>query len=190
MAFTEIIKEIRKNSDKICGDIVKSAEERAAAMEKVSSKNQIERESEWDKETKAILDTRTAKVNAKSSAEKKRAIDRAGHDLVEKVFEEARKELLEMPDENYRSLLAPYLRQIPETFSGSAILPHKRSAITKKILAECGITIKKVEEHESLSGGVILTDESSEYNLSFDALLKEARSKHEMKVASILFNKD
>jgi V/A-type H+-transporting ATPase subunit E len=121
----------------------------------------------------------------------------AKQELIDKAFLRAKGLLLQLPDEEYTSLLAklaaPSLTAGNEEITlGQADLMHHESAVRRKINEiaaqkglEPGVTISPAAG--DFEGGLIIRQGNVETNCTFDAILRMLRDDMAGEIAGILF---
>ncbi len=115
--------------------------------------------------------------------------------ILDEVFEQARQQLQNLPDEEYRSLIKKLLLDAVETGDEEVIVDKSESRIDndfiKQINRELGPdykgSLKLSAKRQDLGAGFILTRGKVKTNVSIEVLLDQARKELEIKLAKELF---
>jgi len=115
--------------------------------------------------------------------------------ILEEVFEQARKKVQEMPEQEYRNLCTKLLLEAVETGDEEVILDKKDKRIDQefidrvnKQLSSKGKGELKISDQKlDIGGGFILKRGQIKTNVSLDVLLEQARKELEIDLAKELF---
>jgi V/A-type H+-transporting ATPase subunit E len=121
-------------------------------------------------------------------AEKRRIID--------KVFDQAQKQLQELSDDDYRKLCTKLMLSAVETGDEEVIVDKNETRIDldfiKNVNRELGPgykgNLRLANEKQDLGGGFILRRGKIKSNVSFEVLLDQARKQLEIELAKDLFS--
>ncbi len=186
MALADIVQKILEDAQSDAKQLVHNAEAEAQKIKKdaedqatkISEKSQeeIEQKSqEMERKTKTLAESERKNL----FLNKKRA-------LLEKAFNEAKKELSKMPEKDLVEAFVAFLTTIDE--KDGTIYPAKgQKGIIEKALKTASKNYKTGEEKD-FAGGFLFVGKSSEIDFSFDSIVdKNVRPKVELKIAKILF---
>ena len=187
----KILADARAEADKI----KKQADDKEAnAQAKLS-----EELDEYKKQTKTLA--RQAGEDEKSHILAAARMNIAKEYLAEKrkildgVFEQARQQLQNLPDDEYKSLFKKLLLDAVETGDEEVILDTNEGRINhdfiKQLNRELGPgykgNLKLSKEKQNLGAGFVLTRGKVKTNVSIDVLLDQARKELEIQLAKELF---
>jgi len=106
--------------------------------------------------------------------------------LVDETFNEALLILFSLSEKDYGIILKKLLTPPPKDISSKIITPKEKIGVTKKILNELHIK-NSIISTDKFKGGVIITGDNFEYNLTFENLIANKKKSLEVNVAKILF---
>jgi V/A-type H+-transporting ATPase subunit E len=193
MAVQDILKKIRADAEDAARRIVEEGEA-AAAEVTAEARNRIEAQGERlrgkarqraDEERNRIVTLARLSGRRELLQEKQRLIDR--------VFDETRKSILEMGPDEYRRLIRTFLRDAREAGDVEVIVDVNETRIDQSFLDEVAHEIRGAgrlmlsSERREIGGGFILRSGRTETNCTLETILRDAREKMETEVASILF---
>jgi V/A-type H+-transporting ATPase subunit E len=193
MAVDDILKKIRADAEEAARQIV--AEGKAAADEVTAeARERIESQGgrmrakarqRADEERNRIVTLARLSGRRELLNEKQRLIDR--------VFEETRKSIVEMGRDDYRRLIRAFLRDTHEAGDVEVIVDTNESRIDQGFLDEVARELTGAGrltlsgERRDIGGGFVLRSGRTETNCTLETILRDAREKMETEVASILF---
>jgi len=116
--------------------------------------------------------------------------------ILDEVFKRARQKLGELPDSEYRDLMARLMREAVETGDEEVVVGQDETridqtlvdAVNGKLDADCKRNLRLADERINLAGGFILRRGKIKSNVSIDVLLQQARSNLEIELAQGLFS--
>ncbi len=116
--------------------------------------------------------------------------------ILDEVFKRARQRLGELPDSEYRDLMARLMREAVETGDEEVVVGQNETridqtlvdAVNGKLEADRKRNLRLSDERNNLSGGFILRRGKIKTNVSIDVLLQQARSNLEIELAQGLFS--
>ena len=120
-------------------------------------------------------------------AEKRRILD--------EVFAQARKLLLNLPDDQYRQLMTNLMLKAVETGDEEVIVDENESRIDQELINQVNEQLRSngkgnlrlSDQRQGLGGGFILRRGKIKNNVSFEVLLAQARRELEIELAKELF---
>jgi V/A-type H+-transporting ATPase subunit E len=115
--------------------------------------------------------------------------------ILDEVFEQARQQLQDLPDEEYRALIKKLLLDAIETGDEEVVVDTNEHRIDhefiKQINRQLGPgykgNLKLSNERQNLKAGFILTRGKVKTNVSVEVLLDQARKELEIELAKELF---
>lgn len=131
-----------------------------------------------------VADRKTAVVK---SDIKKYAL-KLKQNLIFEVFADAKKELLNLSDNDYMELMKKLLKEHSENGEGVIISKRDEKRFTQSFLDKmCSEKNLKIIGTGEFDGGFILTTNKYDKTVTIDNLLKEKRKQTEERIAEILF---
>lgn len=198
MAGIEKIKErILEDASKEKQNILKEAEKQAdQVLEEYRKKAEDVRKQILNKAKKEAED-RKRRILSMAQLEQRKVILKAKQDIIDEVFENAKKRLKEIPSEEYNDILYNMLLKGVITGNEEIIVNKRdRSQITPDFIEQVNQELKKLGKNGNIKlsfktgnmlGGFILKSKDIEVNATFDSLIKLEREELETKIAKILF---
>lgn len=116
--------------------------------------------------------------------------------LIDRVFEDARKRLAAMPTDEYRRFIRSIIKESVETGTEEVVIGEGEKRIDQAFLDEVsreiggGAKLTLSDERRRIEGGFILKRGKTETNCALETILRAARERHESEVAAILFQGD
>jgi len=188
-----ILEEAKQEKEKIINEAKTQAKEIEARY-----KSQVDQilGSILEKAKKAA-EEKKRRIISMAELENRKGLLKAKQEIIDEVFEKAKKKLKALPDEQYRNLIADML--IKSTITGNEeviISESDRQRITPEFIKEINEKLKDMGKQgnlrisktsEDMIGGFILKSEDVEINSTFDSLIKMEREELETEIAKILF---
>ncbi|MBN1361595.1 MAG: V-type ATP synthase subunit E [Sedimentisphaerales bacterium] len=117
--------------------------------------------------------------------------------ILDEVFAQARRRLEQLPDNEYRDLMARLMREAVETGDEEVVIGRHETridqtlvdAVNGKLNAGGKGNLKLAAERANLSGGFLLRRGKIKTNVSIDVLLGQARNDLQIELAKDLFQK-
>lgn len=115
--------------------------------------------------------------------------------ILDEVFDQARQNLQNLPDEQYRELIRNLMLEAVETGAEEVILDKNETRIDEKFIRQINQklgrgrkgNLKLSKERQQLAAGFILRRGKIKNNVSLDVLLARARKDLEIELAKELF---
>jgi V/A-type H+-transporting ATPase subunit E len=115
--------------------------------------------------------------------------------VLDEVFQQARQQLHQLPDDQYRQLIAKLILQTVETGDEQVIVDENESRIDQQLIDQVNQqlsangkgNLKLSDQRRNLGGGFILSRGKIKTNVSFEVLLDQARKDLEIDLAKELF---
>ena len=115
--------------------------------------------------------------------------------ILDEVFEQARQQLRNLPDEQYRKLMTKLMLETVETGDEQVIVDknEKRidqnfiTSVNQQLAAENKGSLKLADERQNLGAGFILKRGKIKRNVSIEVLLAQAQKELEIDLAKQLF---
>ena len=158
-------------------EILKNANEQADADMKAAME-------QAEKEAKDISDRRVSVAEL----EGKKYLLSLKQNLLSDCFEDALKKLCSMPDKQYLQIISSLL-SYAEDGESVVISCNDEKRITSDFV-KSNVKGKKVSlssERGDFSGGIVLSKDGYDKNMTFEVLLKQVREECEAEVAALLF---
>jgi len=187
----KILADARAEADKIKKQADdKEADEQSKLSEQLDEyrkQTQILAQKAGEDEKSHILAAARMNIAKEYLAEKRKILD--------EVFEQARQQLSNLPDDEYRALIKKLLLDAVETGDEEVVVDTNEQRINhefiKKINRQLGPgykgNLKLSNEKQNLGAGFILTRGKIKTNVSIEVLLEQARKELEIQLAKELF---
>ncbi|MBW7992552.1 MAG: hypothetical protein FVQ84_21405 [Planctomycetes bacterium] len=115
--------------------------------------------------------------------------------ILDEVFEQARQQLLNLPDEEYQALIKKLLLEAVETGDEEVVVDTNEGRISEELIKEVNqqlgsdrkSSLKLSDQRQNLGAGFILTRGKIKTNVSIEVLLDQARKELEIQLAKELF---
>ena len=116
--------------------------------------------------------------------------------ILDEIFELARRQLLTLPDDQYRNLITKLLLEAVETGDEEVIVDKNEYRIDQQFIDQINQKLSSSEkanlrlsrDRADIEGGFILRRGKIKTNVSFDVLLAHARKELEIELAKELFS--
>jgi V/A-type H+-transporting ATPase subunit E len=117
--------------------------------------------------------------------------------ILDEVFEQARRQLLNLPDRQYRQVIAGLMVRAVETGNEEVVVDKNEKRIDQELVNQVNQrlagqnkgNLRLSEQRQELGGGFILKRGKIRTNVSFEVLLNQARKELEIELAKELFEK-
>jgi len=188
-----ILEEAKQEKEKIINEAKTQAKEIEARY-----KSQVDQilGSILEKAKKAA-EEKKRRIISMAELENRKGLLKAKQEIIDEVFEKAKKKLKALPDEQYRNLIADMLMRSTVTGNEEVIISESdRQRITPEFIQEINKKLKDIGKEGNLRisdvsrdmiGGFILKSKDVEINSTFDSLIKMEREELETEIAKILF---
>lgn len=186
MALSDLVAKIKSDAALEKERILNAARETASAMEVDFAREKEALTEQYTKDLTRTLEENERRVTSSAEKEAKLYVNETKRALSEEVFNAVLKDFAGMSDDDYKSFILPYLKELPEEKGGALRTSPKRAAVTRKALKEAG---KKahVEEDKHVADGFVYSGESFEYTVNPADILAQKRGELEVEIAHILF---
>lgn len=195
--------------EKITNRLMEDAKEEVSAIEAEASAQCTEILARYNKEAedlywkmatagKQAADQRRERMEGAASLEAKKQVLLFKQGQIEKTFEEAAQHIVDLPEEQYVTLLASLVCQAASTgeekliFSakdrgrvGKAVTLAANEGLSKKGLAA---NLSMSEETRDILGGVVVTNGQVDLNCSVEALVAAVKTELAGDVSKVLFD--
>jgi V/A-type H+-transporting ATPase subunit E len=187
----KILADARAEADKIKKQADdKQANEQAKLSEKLDEykkQTEILAQQAGEDEKSHILAAARMDIAKQLLAEKRKILD--------EVFEQARRQLQNLPDEEYHSLIKKLLLDAVETGDEEVIVDTNESRISENLIKEVNQqlssdrkgNLKLSGQKQNIGAGFILARGKVKTNVSIEVLLDQARKELEIELAKELF---
>ncbi len=120
------------------------------------------------------------KIKAATDLEKRKILLKAKHDLIENVIDASEEYLMNLPNEEYFSVMLELIKKIAQSGKEYVLFvsPKDKSRIPEKFLDDVetlGCKVSLYDEPANIRGGFILESNGIEQNYSIDALFEQCR---------------
>ena len=115
--------------------------------------------------------------------------------ILDEVFEQARRQTQNLPDEQYHELITTLMLEVVETGDEEIVIDKNENRIDKEFIKQINHklgpnhkgNLRLSDEKQDLGGGFILRRGKIKTNVSLEVLLTQARKELEIKLAKKLF---
>ena len=190
-----------KVTEKILSDAQADAEKiKKEADEKETSEQAelAEQLDEYEKQTEVLAQKsgEERKMRLLAAARMEIAKDFLGEKrkILDEVFEQAKIQFTNLPDEEYRNVMAQLMKKATESGDEEVIIDKKEKRINDKLINQVNQqlgnkgNLKLSEEKGNLVAGFILKRGKIKNNVSLQVLLEQARKELEIELAKELFS--
>ena len=187
MSLSDITEKIIKEAEEKTVLLSKETATQVTSIEEETKKIIAKKQQSYSESIKKILADNKKKISAAAEHKTKLTLESMRRTELDNVFDNALKELESADDDKYYKILTSLLRDLPKNISGIVTCPAKRISVTKKAFQESAINID-VTEDNTISGGVIIRENNTQYDLTFKRKMEDVKKSLEIEVASILFS--
>lgn len=190
-----------KVTEKILSDAQADAEKiKKEADEKETSEQAelAEQLDEYEKQTEVLAQKsgEERKMRLLAAARMEIAKDFLGEKrkILDEVFEQAKIQFTNLPDEEYRNVMAQLMKKAAESGDEEVIIDKKEKRINDELINQVNQqlgnkgNLKLSEEKGNLGAGFILKRGKIKNNVSLQVLLEQARKELEIELAKELFS--
>ena len=115
--------------------------------------------------------------------------------MLDEVFEQARRQTQNLPDEQYHELMTKLMLEVVETGDEEVVIDKNENRIDKEFIKQINHklgpghkgNLRLSDEKQDLGGGFLLRRGKIKTNVSIDVLLDQARKELEIELAKELF---
>lgn len=200
MGVNKIILKIQEDASLEKADIIAAAEKKAEVATKRIIEDAKKRIVDIEEQAKADAEEAVRRQTLIAELESRRKALDSKRDVIAKAFESAEKELENLPQETWERLITNIVLKCSETGEEKLCVPAKdldkyKNGMLDKLNKELVENGKKgeltlFEEPAKFNGGVLLIGKNSDFDGSFEMILKEIKTKSERNVAEILFGSE
>ena len=194
------------DSEQVVEKILSDAKAEAVKIKKLADEETAAQQSklngeltEYNEQTKILAEKAAAEKKSHMLAAARMSV--AMEHLAEKrkilddVFVKSRASLREMPDDEYRRLMAKLMVEAVESGNEEVIIDHNETRIDQELINQVNGklpsgrngNLRLSEQRENLGAGFILRDGKIKINVSLEVLLEQARRELEIELAKELF---
>lgn len=200
MGVNKIILKIREEASLERADIIANAKQKAEASTNKIMDDARKKVAAIEKQAKADAEEAVRRQTLIAELESRRKALDSKRSVIAKAFESAEHELANLPQEKWEKLISNIVLRYSETGEEELCVPakdiekYKNGMLEKlnKALVEQGkkgaLTLSK--EAAKFNGGVLLIGKKSDFDGSFEMILREIKTKSERDVAEILFGSE
>ena len=186
MALADITKKIIDDAESEAKQILISATKKKGDIDKQTTIFISEATEAANNKWKNLVLQAEEKQLANKKQEGRKKIESYKRQVLDEIFQQAQKELSGLRGEKRQHLIKEMLNQLPNNWSGYIKVAPADAKLVKE-LSNDKTNIKSISPAEELSGGFIASNDTSEYNFSFEHILTIVKNQQENLVAKILF---
>ncbi len=191
MSLEDIKSKIIGDAEKEAARILKEAEERKEGILR-KAKEEIDKLIEKAKsETEELKKREIERRRVVAELENKKQMLAAKRRLLDKVFEEARRQIENLSPGDYLKFFEKLLEKAVETGSEKVVLGKEERTIDTKFIESLnkkkGWNLRFSKDKGDFKRGMILSRDEVDINLSLEAIFRDVREKWEDKLVERLF---
>lgn len=186
MALVDITTKIIDDARSEAKQILASAEKQKDDIDKQTALLVAEATASAEHKWQNLLTQAEEKQLASKKQEGRKLIEAYKRQALDDVFQQAQKGLDNLAGENRHHLIKKMWQQLPTDWSGQIQVADADAKSIKELTIKQK-NIDSISINKELSGGFIASNNSSEYNFSFNHLLAIAKNHQESTIAKILF---
>jgi len=196
MEAEQVVEKILADAKAEADKIKKQADDQEAAeqaklaeqLDEYKKQTEILAQKAGEDEKSHILAAARMDIAKQFLAEKRKILD--------EVFEQARQQLQDLPDEEYRALIKKLILDTVETGDEEVVVDTNEGRIDQEFIKEINrelgpdykSDLRLSDERQDLGAGFILKRGKIKTNVSIEVLLGQARKELEIKLAKELFS--
>lgn len=188
MALSDILEQIKKETQEKLDKLQKDYDEAVKKIEKEFEKLLNDAREEMDEQVAANSEKIRSKMVTHAKMEAKNKLLKEKREVIDEIFKAALDALASSSD--YEKLLTKLLKHSDIDGDHVKVVPAKgKEDATKAAISASGKTFKMSEKSADIKGGFILESEKIEIDNSFESILnKQLRDDLELEVAQNIFS--
>lgn len=189
MSLQEITNKIKVEAETEAGLIIAKANEEVSIINEKTRKQVADIEAETEAGLNKAKLQRESVVTSLGKQKTSLAKQEVKRRLLDMVYDEAFGQLVNLPAEDYVSILTKKYSQIisSDVALSHILAPKNRLSETETIAKNLGWSAE-IKSDDKLKGGCVLVGENFEFNLSLEKMFAEDRLSSETEIAGILFS--
>ena len=198
MEADQVIEKILSDAKAEAEKIIKQKEKQIASEQKALDKQLSEYKKETGSIAKKAADEKQAHLLAEERMKLAKEILAEKRKILDGLFEDAKKRLEKLPDEEYKNLMTKLMLKAVQTGTEEVIVGKNETRINADFISRINNTLqqqnsKKAElklsdEKQDITAGFILKRGKIKTNLSVNVLLEQAKRDLEIELARDLFS--
>lgn len=195
MDAQQVIDKIVSDANKRADEIKQQASRQAQQAEEEFKKELSDFQKQTDQLAEKAAENKKAHIlaSARMDAAKQKLAEK--RKILDKVFEQAKQKIQQLPDQEYRNLIKNLMSEAVESGDETVIAGKDDQRINGELIEQVNNelgdkgNLKLSEQREAIGGGFILRREKIQKNVSLPVLIAQAREELEIEIAQDLFNK-
>ena len=187
----EIINKIISDAEAQANSITQSSEARIQSMRDEADEKIKTRKEDYEKQLSFYKSETERRRTTVADLDIKKELLKKKKELVLQVFESALQKLNALDKKEYLELIGKMIEQNASDGDEVIICSKDEKVITKafveQIAKKKNITLKLSDKRGDFSGGIILSSDKLDKNLTFDVELKNIAEEYEAKISAMLF---
>ncbi len=198
MEAEQVIEKILSDAEAEAEKIIKQKEEQIASEQKAFDKKLSEYEKETDSLAKKAADEKKTHLLAEARMKLAKELLAEKRKIIDGLFEDAKKLLEKLPDEEYKNLMTKLMLKAVQTGSEEVIVDKNETRINAVFISRINDTLQKKggkktelklsDEKQDINAGFILKRGKIKTNASVNVILEEAKRDLEIELAKDLFS--
>jgi len=181
-----------ENAQKYADELINTAKKEQAEV-LLCLENELRAKNEAVIETaKGEFAVELGQAQAKARLESAKSVLKAKQEIVDRVFDDAAKKILELPEKKYLELLERLIAGHGEHDDTVVFARCDTKRVLKGfvegIAAKTKLRLKTSEKVHEGAGGIVLEGKNYDKNFSIEALIDTARQEKQGEVLKVLFN--
>lgn len=186
MSIKDLTQKILSDAQKQIDNIIAENKTKIDVIEKNTKELVATLTRELRADTEKIQSENEKRIISKANQEAKIEIDSKKRKVLDGVFKSVYKQLINLDDTKYETLITKLLRSLPLNAVTTILVPANRIEITGRALQTVGLSILMTED-SSMEGGFILKGKDFEYNFTFSKILENKKNELEIEISKTLF---
>jgi len=198
MEAEQVIEKILSDAEVEAEKIIKQKEEQISSEQKAFDKQLSEYKKETDSLAKKAADEKQAHLFAEARMKLAKEVLAEKRKILEALFEDAKKQLEKLPDEEYKNLMTKLMLKAVQTGTEEVVVGKNETRINTDFISRINDTLQKKggnkaelklsDEKQDINAGFILKRGKIKTNASVNVLLEEAKRNLETELAKDLFS--
>jgi len=194
------------DAQQVIGKILADANAEADKIKKEADEKQAAKQKQFDEQLNKYKEE-TQALATKAGEDKKAHLLASGRmdvakeylaekrKIMDQIFQQAQKQLLNLPDDEYRALMTKLMLDAVETGDEEVVIDSQETRIDQNFIKEINRKLgpgyhgglRLADEKQNIGGGFILKRGKIKNNVSLSVILKQAQNELEIELAKKLF---
>jgi V/A-type H+-transporting ATPase subunit E len=186
MALADILNKIASDTESEALQLEKKTDQEIAELEKQTQREIAQKQEQIDKDANEKIKLTKMKIDNLAQSKRKNIFLNQKRKLIERVYEEAKDKIANLPDSELEPLFSKAISHINAP-SGEIIPAQKHLSLIQKALEKAGKSFK-LAAGANFTGGFIFTSKEFDVDFTFDTIVdKVVAPKLELRLVELLF---